>query len=114
MGFDVYDVSVYEDDSAEDLMDHDDRVEMGLSSGELRQGLLDRFRQELNEHEIYFINVNLRAHGLEVTREDLEDDEQIRSVLVDIENILYDMEDEEIEGSTWEFSNARIIVREDT
>jgi len=114
MGFDVYDVSVYEDNDAEKLMNSDDRVEMGLSSGELRQGLLDRFRQELSEHETYFINLNLREHGLEITSEDIEDDDQIGSVLMDIENILYDMEDEDMGSSTWEFANARIIVREDT
>lgn len=113
MGFDVYDVSVYEDNDAEKLMTHDDRVEMGLSSGELRQGLLDRFRQELTEREAYFINANLRPHGLEIESEDIEEDEQISSVLVDIENILYDMGDEDFEGSIWEFSNARIIVREE-
>ena len=114
MGFDVYDVSVYDPERVVELMNEDDRVELSLSPGELRQSLMDRFRQEVSEGEFHFVNIFLETHGVQRSDEERAEDEECqRSLLLDVEEILYDSEDEDFLSSFWEFSSARLVVREE-
>lgn len=111
MSFDIYDVSEYDPEDARELVTEDDKVELSLSPGELRQALMDRVRNEVRQGEIYYLNLNFEPHGLTFEEEELEDEESARSVLLDVENLIYDLLDEEIDCSIWEFSNERLMVR---
>lgn len=114
MSFDIYDVSEYDPETARKLATEDDKVEFSLSPGELRQALMDRVRNEVQEGESYYLNLNFEPRGLTIEEEDLEDEESSRSILLDIENLIYELLDEEIDCSIWEFSNERIMVRGET
>ncbi len=111
MSFDIYDVSEYNVEHAQELASEDDKVESGLSPGELRQSLMDRFRREVRSGDPYFLNLNFPDQDFELDEEECEDEESVRSVFMDIENLVYDMLDEDIDGSLWEFSNEIIMVR---
>lgn len=111
MSFDIYDVSEYNPEDARELATEEDKVELSLSPGELRQALMDRIRNEVREQEIYYLNLNFAQHGLTLEEDELEDEESARSALLDMENLIYELLDEEIDCSIWEFSNERIMVR---
>jgi len=112
MSFEIYDVSSYSREIAMELATEGDIVESGLSSGELRQSLMDRFREEVKTESVYFINLNLENAGFEGFEEDiLEDEQNARGVLLDIENLVYDTLDRNIDGTLWEFSDELILVR---
>jgi len=110
MSFEIYDVSEYNIEQAKELANEDDRVESGLSPGELRQSLMDRFKREVRLGDAYFLNLNFPDQNFELEEEQFEDEEIARSILMDIENLVYDMLDEDIDGSLWEFSNEVIMV----
>ncbi len=57
MSFNVYEVSSYNGRSRE-LATEEDIVESGLSSGELRQSLMDRFREEVRHGDLRYIRQN--------------------------------------------------------
>jgi hypothetical protein len=99
-------------DSAEAIehLTEDDVVESNLSSGEFRQSMLDRFRQELKNEDSYFINLSLQPFGLEFDEDLVETEEGRQSILTDLENFLYDAEDDEFYATTWDFHNETIYV----
>lgn len=111
MSFDIYDVSEYDPEEARELAVEDDKVEFSLSPGELRQALMDRVREEVRQGEVYYLNLNFEPFGLQFEEEDFEDEEHARSALLDMENLIYELLDEQIDCSLWEFSNERIMVR---
>lgn len=105
MIFNIYDVSDAVDDENLDSYEFDveeaTERETGLSSGEMRQALLDRFREAAKNQEVAFINVNFSEYDLTVDEEDLNTEAEIRSVVEDIDKILYDIEDEDMVGQLW-------------
>lgn len=111
MSFEVFDVSTYESERARELAQEGDLVESGLSSGEVRQALLDRFRSEVKREDRLCLNLTLKPYGLFFEEDELEDEVSRRSILMDIENLLYDMSDEQLDNSLWEFSDELILVR---
>lgn len=117
MSFTIYDVSLLDekeitllqDDNS--FLDDDDKVEMGLSSGELRQSLMDRFREDLkNEDSINFVNASFIRYDFSVNEDFFNDPVGRQSVLEDIENVLYELEDEDFINSTWFFTNEVVHV----
>lgn len=121
MLFKIMDASHLDDDAVleEDwgsspYLQNMDFIESGLSSGEIRQSLLDRCKSEMrDEKTLVLINRSLRQLGVQLTPEHIESDSEISGLAEDIENILYDAEDEELINSPWIFSNEIIIVKED-
>lgn len=113
MEFTIYDVSDVIDDNFvfEDQKDELTELEMGLSSGELRQAILDRFRSAVRNKDILFINVNFEKHDLVLQEDSLDSELEEDAVIEDIDKILYDLEDEEITDTTWILPDEVIYVR---
>lgn len=112
MSFDIYDVTAYTRESAAEETTEADIVESGLSPGELRQSLLDRFRTEIETGSVYYINLNLQMADFDQLEEDiLEDEQNAKCVLTEIESFLYEALDSVIDGTIWEFSDEMILVR---
>lgn len=110
MNFNIY-VTTNTDDEALAALSEIDIVESGLSSGEFRQALLDRFRQELKTEDVYFVNFSLSSFGLEFDEDLVETAEGRTSILTDIENFLYDSDDEIFIDTLWDFHNETVYVR---
>lgn len=110
MTFNIYSVSEPDHEQAVEQLTDDDLVEVDLSSGELRQALLDRFRQEVKTEDVYFINFTLAHFELEFEEDLLVTEEGQQSILTDIENLIYDAEDEELTNMFWDFHNETIYV----
>lgn len=113
MGFNIYSITDTDAADAVEQLTDDDLVETGLSSGEFRQAILDRFRQELKTEDIYFINLSLEPFQLEFEEDLIETSEGRQAILNDIENFLYDSEDEELFNTFWEFHNETVYARGD-
>lgn len=113
MTFSIYTVAAADNEPTTVELSEDDVVESGLSAGEVRQALLDRFRQETHTEDLYFINFTLANFELEFDEDLIETDEGRASILTDIENLLYDTDDEALESIFWEFHNEIVCVRSD-
>lgn len=113
MTFSIYSVTSADENLTSEDLTEDDVVESGLSAGEFRQALLSRFREEAKTEDVYFINFSLAKFEIEFEEELVETDEGRASILADIENILYDTEDEDLENIFWEFHNEIICVKSD-
>lgn len=112
MSFDIYDVTAYSRESAANEAVEADIVESGLSPGELRQSLLDRFREEVRSESVYFINMNLELAGFDPFEDDiLEDENNAKCVLNEIESFLYEAVDSVMDGTIWEFSDEMVLVK---
>lgn len=111
MSFMIYVIGENDTEGVVEHLAEEDAVESGLSSGELRQALLDRFRQELTTDDIYFVNLSLQPFDLEFEEDLIESEQGRESMLTDIENLLYDAEDETLLNTFWEFHNERIYVK---
>lgn len=116
MEFTIYDLSDVIDDENDNFIfeDHKDElseIEMGLSSGELRQSILDRFRSAVRNKDIPFINVNFEKHDLLLQEDSLDSELEEDAVIEDIDKILYDLEDEEITDTMWVLPNEVIYVK---
>lgn len=116
MDYTIYDVSEFVDVDAQDfdINEHniEDLVELetGLSSGELRQAILDRFRQTVKHKDYQFVTLNFENHGLILDDEvsELESD----YIVEDIDTILYDFEDEDLAGTVWILPQEVIYIFE--
>jgi len=85
-------------------------VESGLSSGELRQAILDRLKIELDLGEYSNVNNALKEFGF-IVSEDFFNDESNREVVIsDIDNVLYETDDEEFNGAVWMLHNEIIEI----
>lgn len=113
MSFNIYDLSPIDPEQFNGDTQALEAVEMGLSSGELRQSLLDRLREEVESEDSFFINYSLRAFDLEINQEYLETATGRASTLEDIENALYEIEDESISDTTWLFSREIIYIAQE-
>lgn len=115
MEFTIYDLSELPDEEIQDFNFEEHKgnlveVELGLSAGEVRQSLLDRFREEVQSEEAQFINLNLFEYGIKLDKYALEDTSEQDQTKAEIENILYDMDDEELDSSIWHFASEIIYV----
>jgi hypothetical protein len=110
MSFTISQIAETDSADAIERLTEDDVVESGLSSGEFRQSMLDRFRQEIKTEDIYFINFSLQPFELEFEEDLVETEEGRQSILTDVENFLYDTEDEDFYKTTWDFHNETIYV----
>lgn len=89
--FDVNNIESYE------------KVEQGLSAGEVRQSLIDRFNQELKYSGIKNINRNFSSYGLSIS---------FNNIKKDIEETLYDrLSDEDISNRMWFFHREIIYIK---
>ena len=113
MSFNIYSITDTDAADAVEQLTDDDLIETGLSSGEFRQALLDRFRQELKTEDVYFINLSLEPFQLEFESDLVETSEGRQSILSDLESFLYDIEDEDLFNTFWEFHNETIYARSD-
>lgn len=111
MSFDIYEIVSEANDEEIASLSDDDKVESNLSSGELRQAILDRFRQELKTEDVYFVNLSLEPFGLDFEPDLAETQEGQNSILTDVENFLYDAEDEVFHNTVWEFHNEAVCVK---
>lgn len=115
MEFTIYDLSELSDQELQDFdfNIHEDlpEIEMGLAAGEVRQSLLDRFREEVRAEEVQFININLFEYGVKIDNDDLEDDKERELVESEIENTLYNLDDEELDATVWNFASEIIYIR---
>ena len=111
MSFDIYDVSQSDSGPAPEALE-EDHIEFDLSPGELRQSLMDRFQRLIQDKEYHYLILNMRLLGLSLTEDELQEvDDNGRSILLDVENAVYEMVDQNMDGSVWEFSNERILVK---
>lgn len=115
MEFTIYDISEFLDDEIQnfDFDEHENlvEIEMGLSAGEVRQSLLDRFREEVRTENVQFINMNLSDYGVDLDDGSLEEKDEQVIAESEIENILYDLDDEELSSSIWHFASEIIYIR---
>lgn len=89
-------------------------VERGLSEGEVRQSLLDRFREDVRNGELDAINKSLSrfGFGIAVSQEFMLSEEGHETIVQDIDNLIYELKNKEILGP-WEFSDSTIYLAED-
>lgn len=116
MEFTIYDISDVVDNESEDFVFEEyenelTELEMGLSAGEVRQSLLDRFRNAIRNKDIYFVNVNFSKYGLNFEENSLDTEDEEKSKIEDIDNILYDLEDDEISDTMWILPQEVIYVK---
>lgn len=115
MEFTIYDISELSDDELENFdfekYSNLPELEMGLSAGETRQSLLDRFKEEIKSEKPQFININLGEYGIDLDDENLETEDEQALSTSEIENVLYDFDDEELSSSVWYFASEIIYIR---
>lgn len=115
MEFTIYDLSDFLDEELQNFNFEEEsdlpEIEMGLSAGEIRQSLLDRFREEVRTETAQFINMNLSEYGVNIKEDDLDSEDEKQLIKSEIENTLYDLDDEELNDSTWHFASEIIYIR---
>lgn len=118
MDFTFYDVSYLNEDelantSIDELLGKTDELDWsqnGLSGGEARQALLDRFREDINNESIHAINMTLSQFGKEISEEVLGNEKALKDEIAEIDELLYSLEDEEISGKIWAFDNEVVFL----
>lgn len=90
-----------------------DEVETGLSSGEIRQSILDRCREDVRRNQLVFNKEISKFFNKKqiLTNQDLSllTDKEKDNLIDEIEEVLYNLDDMEITGD-WSFSNAKIYI----
>lgn len=95
--------------NARELSGNPDPVESGLSAGECRQSLLDRFRADLDAGRERDVKRALKARGA-----DVKTIFSTHAQAVDrIDDYLYDLPDVDLLG-LWDFHGERIFVLEES
>lgn len=107
MEFTLYDIE--EPHRPRHLRD-EDIVEEGLSPGEMRQSLLDRLREELQDGNVVTVNNCLADFDLFIVEKHLHKAKGMQQALEDVENVLYAADDEAFEDSIWVFTDEVIYV----
>jgi hypothetical protein len=115
MSFSIYDVTDLNDAEVERIpherVELDDPVEMGLSSGEVRQAILDRVREEVQSLEFAYIDTWF-PDEVEPDSVLLSEESSCReSFIRDISEALYSLDDQELDNRVMTFSNEIIAVR---
>lgn len=114
MDFNIYDISELSEERISNLdkneFDDFEKVEMGLSAGELRQSILDRVREDFKREEVDYINPTLEQFDFQISEDLLEFEGSLNSALQDVENLLYELTDEELDNSKWLFSFEVICI----
>lgn len=120
MLFRILDASYFNNEEAvEKQWSHDDLdsmeiVESGLSSGEVRQSIIDRCRQDLRKtKKTAMINMSLERFDLGISPDTIADKSEINGIIEDIESLLYELDDEDLVRTSWLFANEIIVVDED-
>lgn len=113
MSFNIYDLSPIDPDEFSGDVEPLDVIESGLSSGELRQALLDRLKMEIESQDVYFLNYSLKGYDFEIEDDFLEDECGRRSTIEDVENLLYEIDDEAISNTIWLFSPEIVYVKQE-
>lgn len=91
---------------AEITSENDNAVELGLSAGELRQSILDRLREEVENNEIENIEQVFEKLDLPL---DITDNKE---KLVDrIDELLYNLTDDELNNTIWELTEETIYIK---
>ncbi len=111
MEFNIFDLDADTDEARIGELDNDDASQLGLSPGETRQAILDRIRSELSSGISEFIQTTFDKYGYEIEEDLLETKHGLESVMIDIDNIIYDLDDSELAGSKWDFSDALVYIR---
>lgn len=118
MYFDVYDISGMTNNDvnlwiSDNYDENVNKVEMGLSPGEVRQSLLDRFREDIYNSNVSNINKTLTNHlELSINPALLKNSDGKKTMVQDVENLLYSLEDDEILGE-WIFSKTAVYISEE-
>lgn len=118
MEFTFYDASHINEDELtstsinklKEKTDELDWSQSGLSGGEARQALLDRFREDINNENIHIINVTLEKFGKEISEDVLGNEKALKDEIAEIDELLYSLEDEEIADRLWAFDNEVIFI----
>ena len=118
MFFTIYDVSELSEADLSGLDQHTnagdfEAVEMGLSSGELRQALLDRLAVEVHHNRADVINDCLSPYGFTVSPQSMSTPLQDDDVLDDIECVVYEIGDEALNGAVFDFTDETIFILSD-
>lgn len=114
MSFNIYVVDDYNESDLEDTsrfeLTEDNKVESGLSAGEVRQSLLDRLRSELDTENPENINNNLKDYSsLHFTVSSITSYDGINRGYEELDNCIYELYDDEI-SHVWVFDNEIIYV----
>lgn len=117
MEFNIYDISDLDTENIDELLESHEteglsEVEMGLSSGELRQSILDRVREDVRQDEIHFLNRSLEQFELNINEELLENEDGKNMIVQDVDYLIYELSDEELDNTVWEFSFEVIYIGE--
>jgi len=113
MSFNIYSIPSDQESKPFDELSDDSLVESGLSSGEVRQSLLDRFREELKTEDTYFVNFALEAYDLQFDVEEIETPEGQETALKAIDDLLYSLEDEALSCTLWDFHNETVYLKDE-
>ncbi len=114
MIFNIYDAT--DDFTAVGLnsLTEEDAVELGLSGGEVRQSILDRCRADLNAGDLDYIQDSLAQFHYELSnRELIETPEGRAAILKEIDELLYELEDEALHETLWDFVNETVYIKEE-
>lgn len=117
MEFNIYEISDLDTEDIEDLLESHDvsdlsEIEMGLSSGELRQSILDRIREDVRQDELHYLNKSLVQFDFSINSESLESDDSKEVIVQDLDYLIYELSDEELDKTIWEFSSEAIYIGE--
>ena len=87
-----------------------DWSQSGLSGGEARQALLDRFRSDIREGSITSINVTLSQFGEEIDESVVGNEKAISIAISEVDDLLYRLEDEELTDRLWAFDDEVVLL----
>lgn len=105
--FNIYDIP--EGETFKDVSD-DDAVEIGLSPGELRQSILDRFNMEVDNGEFDTVNECLESFDMHIVESLFKNESGRKQAKKDIEEFLYYLEDADYANTYWNFTDELIYI----
>lgn len=106
--FNVYQVQSEVDDN--ENLTEEQLVESGLSSGELRQSLLDRIKIELDNKKYSRVNSLVSHLGFKFSKSQWKSKKFREKEYTEFENKMYETPDEAFQETYWSFENELIYV----
>lgn len=85
-------------------------VQEGLSGGEFRQSILDRLKVEVELGNYSIVNNALKDFEFSISEDFIKNDEEKEIVIADIDDVLYETDDEEFNGAVWMLHNEIIEI----
>lgn len=105
----IFNIYLIETENDTKNLSEDKQVESGLSSGELRQSLIERLNEELEKDNISVVNNCLLQ--FDITLNEKKTRKNIDKAKKDVENLLYCITDENINKTFWKFPEELLYVK---